>query len=68
CLLVCYTKSKEILKILLKYGINIIIKNNNGNTALAEISVSRFDNVIRYLIKKSTRVNISNNEGYTPYY
>lgn len=62
-----YSKGK-FSKILIKNGIDLEIKNKNGDTALllnCQICWTR-QNIIKYLIKHNANVNVKNNLGYTP--
>ena len=76
-LTIIYTQRKnnymEIFKLLLKYGADINLKNNNGNTAL-QLCIERTNYVERknnnyickLLIENGANINISNNNGNTP--
>lgn len=62
-----YSKGK-FSKILIRNGIDLEIKNQNGDTALllnCQICWTR-QNIIKYLIKNNANVNVQNNFGYTP--
>ena len=57
------TKNIVILKILLKYGIDINHQNKTGDTVLHQ---TYNEKIIQFLLKNGCNPNIKNNEGNTP--
>lgn len=56
----------EILKLLIKIGADVNIKNNYNSTALHVASTNRYDKNIKLLLKAGAEINIKDKFGYTP--
>lgn len=60
-------KTKKILNLLIKFGMNLDLRDSDGNTALmSAINYSKcYNKIIKKLIKAGADVNIKNNYGQT---
>ncbi len=57
--------NRERIELFMKAGMNVNVKDNDGNTALMRASANDNFEVVRLLIKKGADVNAKDNDGYT---
>jgi len=63
--LACYLRLKNVVKLLIKYGANINIKNNKGESPLFIVCHPYFINLLKYLLNIKNNVNTVDNLGNT---
>ena len=57
---------QKVVRMLLKYGANVNLKDNMGRTALSYACEYKCNDVIRELVKNNVDPNIDDNNGNTP--
>ena len=64
-LIACNNNSLDTVKLLIKYGANINLQNNNGETALMSTSKSNNELMVNYLLYNGADINVTNHDGET---
>lgn len=62
-IIACALNEEQMVKILLKYGANALLKNKSNETALMHACSNNNINIVKALIEKDVDVNARNNKG-----
>ena len=64
-IIACALNEEQMVKILLKYGANALLKNKSNETALMHACSNNNINIVKALIEKDVDVNARNNKSYS---
>jgi ankyrin repeat protein len=56
----------EAVKVAAELGVDVIVGNADGNTALHAVAARGYDSVVKFLVEKGARLHVTNRKGQSP--